>query len=87
MVDPLAFIAAMPVGAKTTYFFLVVSHRYLRKVDLPVPALPVRKIDCRVRVIKSSAFLNSALFISIVGFKVGSFFINYRTRRIMNILY
>ena len=44
-VTPPALMAAMPVGASTTCFFLVLAQIYLRKVDLPVPALPVRKSE------------------------------------------
>lgn len=73
MVDPLAFIAAIPVGASTTYFFFVISHKCFKNVDFPVPALPVKKTDWRVRVIKSSAFLNSGLDVSIVGIKISFF--------------
>ena len=36
---------AMPVGASTTCFFFVFAQIYFRKVDLPVPALPVRNTD------------------------------------------
>ena len=35
----------LPVGAKTTCFFFTLAQTYFRKVDLPVPALPVRKTD------------------------------------------
>lgn len=40
-----ALMAAMPVGASTTCFFFVFAQIYFRKVDLPVPALPVRNTD------------------------------------------
>ena len=40
---PPALMAAIPVGASTTNFFLVIWHTCFRKVDLPVPAFPVRK--------------------------------------------
>ena len=42
---PPALMAAIPVGASTTCFFFVFAQMYFRKVDLPVPALPVRKTD------------------------------------------
>ena len=42
---PPALIAAIPVGASTICFFLVTSQTYFRKVDLPVPAFPVRNTD------------------------------------------
>jgi hypothetical protein len=38
-------MAAMPVGASTTYFFFVVWQMYFKNVDLPVPAFPVRNTD------------------------------------------
>ncbi len=41
MVCPPAFIAATPVGARTTYFNFVFSTKYFRNVDFPVPAFPV----------------------------------------------
>ena len=44
-VAPPALMAAMPVGASTTCFFLVCSQMYRRKVLFPVPALPVRKSE------------------------------------------
>ena len=47
-VTPPALIAAIPVGASTTYFFLVFWQMYFRNVDFPVPALPVRNTDCFV---------------------------------------
>lgn len=34
-------------GVRTTYFFFVLAQIYRRNVDLPVPAFPVRKTDCR----------------------------------------
>ncbi|GBE04374.1 hypothetical protein BMS3Abin09_01308 [bacterium BMS3Abin09] len=42
-VCPFTLTAATPVGASTAIFFLVVSLKYSRRVDLPVPALPVIK--------------------------------------------
>ncbi len=47
-VQPPALIAAMPVGASMTCFFFVLADMYRRKVDLPVPAFPVRKRERRV---------------------------------------
>lgn len=44
MVTPLAFNAAMPVGAKITNRLCVFCARSLRKVVFPVPAFPVRKM-------------------------------------------
>ena len=48
IVCPPALMAATPVGASTTIFFLFRSHRWRRKVVFPVPALPVRNIDLLV---------------------------------------
>ena len=69
----MALMAAIPVGASTINFFLTISQRCFRNVDLPVPAFPVRKTDCRVRVIKSKALLNSGLDVSIIGVKIYQF--------------
>jgi hypothetical protein len=44
MVTPPALIAAIPVGATITAFLYVFLMMYFKKVVLPVPALPVRKI-------------------------------------------
>ena len=63
-VTPPAFMAAIPVGASTTYFFFVWLQIYFKKVDLPVPAFPVRKTDWRVWVISCKASWNSLLFVS-----------------------
>ena len=42
-------IAAINAGGSTLHsFFFVISHTYFKKVDLPVPAFPVRKTDWRV---------------------------------------
>ena len=62
---PPALMAAMPVGANTTCFFFTLAHTYFRKVDLPVPALPVRKTDWRVNWMRFSASWNSGLRVSI----------------------
>ena len=61
---PPALMAAMPVGASTTCFFFVVAHTYFKNVDLPVPAFPVRKMELRVKVTRSSACLNSGVDMS-----------------------
>ena len=53
---PPALTAAIPVGASTTNFFFVVEVRYLRNVDFPVPAFPVRKTDCEVNDTSCRAF-------------------------------
>ena len=58
-VEPPALMAAMPVGANTTCFFFVLAAMYLRKVDLPVPAFPVRKSERRVNCMIWSAFCSS----------------------------
>ena len=63
---PPALMAAMPVGARTMCFFLVLAAMYRRKVDLPVPAFPVRKSERRVNCMIWSAFCNSALSRSIM---------------------
>ena len=44
MVVPPALIAATPVGAITAVCLLQFSFIYFKKVVLPVPAFPVRKI-------------------------------------------
>ena len=54
-VTPPALIAAIPVGASTTCFFFVCLQIYRKKVDLPVPAFPVRKTDWRVWAISRKA--------------------------------
>ena len=63
-VTPSALIAAIPVGANTTYFFFVCAQMYFKNVDLPVPAFPVKKTDWRVWVISCRASWNSLLFVS-----------------------
>lgn len=63
---PPALMAAMPVGARTMCFFLVLAAMYRRKVDLPVPAFPVRKSERRVNCMIWSAFCSSALSRSII---------------------
>ena len=52
---------AMPVGATTTAFFLVVSLICLSNVDFPVPALPVMKMGEALDAINVSADLNSSV--------------------------
>ena len=54
-----ALMAAMPVGANTTCFFRVWLQIYFSKVDLPVPALPVRKTELRVNCMSFSVLWNS----------------------------
>ena len=44
-VVPPALIAAMPVGARIMCFFFVFAQMWRRKVDFPVPALPVRNSE------------------------------------------
>jgi hypothetical protein len=44
MVTPPALMAAIPVGATTMCFLRVFLTKLFRKVVLPVPAFPVRKI-------------------------------------------
>ena len=53
---PPALMAAMPVGANTTYFFFVCWQMYFKNVDLPVPAFPVRNTDWRVYWMSFNAF-------------------------------
>ena len=67
-VAPPALIAAIPVGARMMCFFLVVVAIYFKSVDLPVPALPVRKSERRVNLTIWSAFCNSGLSKSILSF-------------------
>ena len=43
MVYPSTFSAAMPVGATVSAVRSVVARKWRIKVDLPVPARPVRK--------------------------------------------
>jgi hypothetical protein len=61
MVCPRTFKAAIPVGAMTAIFFLVVSLKSWSKVDLPVPAFPVIKYDSLVCSSKARQFLKSAV--------------------------
>ena len=63
MVVPAAFMAATPVGANTTVFFLVLFFICFKKVVFPVPALPVRNRDLFVDVTKSIA-KSYSIFIS-----------------------
>ena len=44
-VCPPTLTAAMPVGASTICFLAVLAVMCFRKVDLPVPALPVMKTE------------------------------------------
>ena len=66
IVLPPALMAAIPVGASTTYFFFVFLQTYLRKVDFPVPAFPVRNKDDEVNCTKFRAFWNCMLSLSMV---------------------
>lgn len=61
IVTPPALMAATPVGATTTVFLAVVRCICLRKVVLPVPALPVRKRWRPVWLMTRVARENSAL--------------------------
>ena len=65
MVVPPSLIAATPVGARTTKRLSVVPVIYLRKVVLPVPAFPVRKIDRPVSLTYLSAVSNTMSFSTI----------------------
>ena len=80
MVTPPALMAAIPVGATTTNFFSQVSCRFLRKVVLPVPALPVRKRDRLVRLIHFNASSYCRLS-SMVIYKYNRHGINNRNHR------
>src|SRR4030042_958640 len=60
IVWPPMFTAATPVGAKTATFFAVFFLKYLRRVDLPLPALPVIKMLSFVFSIKLKAPTNSS---------------------------
>lgn len=55
MVTPLAFNAAMPVGATITKDLCVFVARSRRNVVLPVPAFPVRKMCAFVLFTKRAA--------------------------------
>ena len=57
MVTPLALSAAIPVGAIIRCDLWVFCARFLRKVVLPVPALPVKKTWLRVLFTKRAAVL------------------------------
>ena len=59
MVTPLALIAATPVGATTTMRFREFFFNSCKKVVLPVPALPVKKIERLVLFKKSHANCSS----------------------------
>src|ERR687885_1569623 len=48
MVWPCTWTAATPVGARTTMRLAVVARKYCNRVDLPVPARPVRNTEVRV---------------------------------------
>src|SRR5919199_1834583 len=48
MVWPCTWTAATPVGARTTRRLAVVARKYCNRVDLPVPARPVRNTEVRV---------------------------------------
>ena len=68
MVTPSALIAATPVGATTVICLSVSVFRRRKKVVLPVPALPVRKIQrlvcCTYSYASSYAFMS--LFVVII---------------------
>src|SRR5690349_14788746 len=68
MVVPPQWIAATPVGATTAVFLVVVFLMCFRKVVLPVPAFPVRKMGREVCVINSSANVNIILSVGITVF-------------------
>ena len=57
MVTPPALIAAIPVGATTMCFLRVFLTKLFRKVVLPVPAFPVRKIFREVFSTRSKSWL------------------------------
>src|SRR5690606_33058151 len=66
MVTPLAWRAAIPVGATITCALWVRLARFLRKVVFPVPALPVKKIGLLVLLTKCAAsFSLSVVCVSI----------------------
>ncbi len=69
-VTPFACMAATPVGATTSSFLCVVLISFRRKVVLPVPALPVKKIWLPVALTKRSA--NSSLGVEISDIKAVS---------------
>ena len=62
IVIPPALIAATPVGATIIFRLLLRSLSVRRKVVLPVPAFPVRKILIPVCSTKSHALRNSWFF-------------------------
>ena len=74
MVTPFALTAAMPVGATIIHFLAMFCQSVFRKVDLPVPAFPVRKTDLSVVLINSEASLKVSL-ISIVFIEQQEFFV------------
>ena len=61
MVWPRTLRAATPVGARTAIFLRVVSRKYSRSVDFPVPAFPVMKTWRSVFSIRSRARRNWSL--------------------------
>ena len=61
MVTPFALIAATPVGATTTKRFKLFIFNRCKNVVLPVPALPVKKID-RFVLFTNSQANSSSLF-------------------------
>jgi hypothetical protein len=70
MVDPPAFMAATPVGARMTNLLEIDCAMYLRNVVFPVPALPVRKIDFPVYLTYLSAVSKIASFSIIAHFSI-----------------
>lgn len=68
MVTPLAFSAAMPVGARMTCLLWVDAERCRRKVVFPVPALPVRN-TCRLVLLTKRAASAAISVVSICSMK------------------
>ncbi len=64
MVTPLALMAATPVGATITMRFKLSIFNLCKKVVLPVPALPVKKIERFVLLTNSQANSSSLLCIN-----------------------
>ena len=63
MVTPFALIAAIPVGATTTIRLGSLSFSVRKKVVLPVPAFPVRKMLVPVFFTNCQAKFISSFFI------------------------
>ena len=83
MVTPPAFNAAIPVGATMVSCLCVRAARFFRKVVLPVPAFPVRKIWLAVLLINWIAEVMLSLSgkissVEYIGLKLNSYVQKFR---------